>query len=113
MTEKELREKLENIRDKKAEDWVNENFYFETYDEYERGDSYSNFQEGFASCSELLVKALMALEFYADENNYNHHPATSDPNCMHFVGFVIEAEPGGTARQALQEITKEIHNGNS
>ena len=42
-----------------------------------------------------------ALEFYGDENNYNHFPATSHPDCNAFVGFIIEKEAGDKAREVL------------
>ena len=47
-----------------------------------------------------------ALEFYADENNYNHFPATGHPDCTDFVGFVEEKAPGDKAREALTELRK-------
>ena len=57
---------------------------------------------------EREARLVEALEFYADSNNYNHFPATSDPNCMVFVGFIEEKEPGEKARQALADYkTKE------
>lgn len=57
--------------------------------------------------NKLLSKldiAVKALKFYSDENNYNHFPATSAENCIKFVGFIEENEPGNLARQALKEI---------
>lgn len=51
-----------------------------------------------------LDTAKKALEFYADVNSYNYFPATSDPECGAFVGFVEENEAGDRARQALKEM---------
>lgn len=54
-----------------------------------------------------LETAKEALRFYGDSNNYNHFPATSDPHCGTFVGFIEEHEAGAKARAALKEIEGE------
>lgn len=50
-----------------------------------------------------LTEKDAVLEFYGDHNNYNHFPATSDANCMDFVGFIEEKEAGDKAREVLQK----------
>ena len=55
--------------------------------------------------SELSEKDAV-LAWYGDDNNYNHFPATSDPNCMSFVGFVIEKEAGDKAREVMAKYKK-------
>lgn len=65
----------------------------------------------YTAQNEALKIALEALEFYANENNYNHYPATSDPECGIVVGFIEEEVPGGIGRKALDQVNKILERG--
>lgn len=50
-----------------------------------------------------LAEKDAVIQWYGDYSNYNHFPATSDPNCMDFVGFVEEKEAGDKAREVIKK----------
>ena len=57
------------------------------------------------ACGNLIeqnARLREALEFYADDMNWIHEPATSHPDCMDFVSFIQERDAGTIAREALK-----------
>jgi len=50
------------------------------------------------------ARLMEALEFYADDMNWQNVPATSHPDCIDFVSFIQEKDAGSKAREALEKL---------
>lgn len=119
MTEQELREKLEKKKRTLSTEMGNRHanpIIRSTYPSKSRevmsGEFAQLYSLGFKDCSELLIKALMALEFYVNKDNWTNNEDFGPHSSPYEDAIVKDSDTdyigGKRASQAMQEIMKEI-----